>query len=79
MFPSGVRADARCAFLPVLQILQCRHFSGRVLEFLTKVIRVLNGGNHDNSDAMVDYFDVGWYVDVRFGRWKNPYKISGVK
>ena len=55
------------------------HFSGRVLEFLTKVLRVLGEGNHNNSDLMTDYFDVGWYVDVRFGRWKNPYKISGVK
>lgn len=51
------------------------HFSGRVLEFLTKIIRVLNGGNHDNSDIMTDYFDVGWYVDVRFGKWNNPYKL----
>ncbi|MBT7557485.1 hypothetical protein HN615_11230 [Candidatus Woesearchaeota archaeon] len=51
-------------------------FSGRVLEFLTKVIRVLNVGNHNRSEPMVDYFDVGWYVHVRFGRWNTPYVIN---
>lgn len=53
------------------------HFTGKTLEFLTKVIRVLNTENHDNSDPMTDYFDVGWYVDVRFGRWNKPYKMIG--
>jgi hypothetical protein len=25
----------------------------------------MNNGNHDNSDIMSDYFDVGWYVSIR--------------
>jgi hypothetical protein len=25
----------------------------------------MNSGNHDNSDIMSDYFDVGWYVSIR--------------
>lgn len=54
------------------------HFTGKVLEFLTKVIGVLNTDNYDNSDIMTDYFDIGWYVDVRFGNWKKPYKIVEV-
>lgn len=52
------------------------HFSGKVLEFLEKVITVLNEGNHDRSDIMTDYFDVGWYVDVQFGRWDKPYLVK---
>lgn len=52
------------------------HFDGIALEFLSEVIPVLNEGNHDNSDSMADYFDVGWYVDVNIGRWDQPYKLT---
>ena len=49
------------------------HFSGKAKEFLKEVLAAMNKGNHDNSDAMTDYFDVGWYVDVNIGRWNQPY------
>lgn len=35
------------------------HFTGRSLLFLNDILPVLNRGNHDNSDIMIDYFDVG--------------------
>lgn len=50
-------------------------FSGDALAFMTEVIDVLNGGNHDNSDIQTDYFDVGWYVDVNIGRWNKPFTV----
>lgn len=37
------------------------------------IFDALNQGNHDNSDAMTDYFDVGWYVNVTVGEWDNPF------
>lgn len=37
---------------------------GRKLEFLQKIKRAMMEGNHDNSDAMTDYFDVGWYITI---------------
>ena len=49
------------------------HFSGKAKDFLKEVLAAMNKGNHDNSDAMTDYFDVGWYVDVNIGRWNQPY------
>jgi hypothetical protein len=52
------------------------HFSGKALSFLKEVITTMNGGNHDNSDAQVDYFDVGWYVDVNIGSWNKPYTLE---
>jgi hypothetical protein len=36
----------------------------------------LNTGNHDNSDSQTDYFDVGWYVDVKVGKWNKPYIVE---
>lgn len=42
-------------------------------EFLAKIDAAMNVGNHDNSDAMTDYFDVGWYTGINVGDYKNPY------
>lgn len=55
-----------------------RHFDGQTLEFLREAFTVLNNGNHDRSDIMTDYFDVGWYVDVTFGKWNKPYRYNSV-
>ena len=51
------------------------HFSGRAKQFLSEVITAMHVGNHDNSDIMTDYFDVGWYIDVNIGNWKQPYAL----
>lgn len=51
------------------------HFSGKAKQFLGEVLRAMNVGNHDNSDSQIDYFDVGWYVDVNIGKWNKPYAL----
>ena len=53
------------------------HFSGKALSFLKEVFTAMNEGNHDRSDIMTDYFDVGWYVDVNIGKWNKPYEVVG--
>lgn len=53
------------------------HFDGVAKEFLREVFTAMNEGNHDNSDAQIDYFDVGWYVDVNIGKWNQPYELVG--
>ena len=52
------------------------HFSGKALKFLEEIVPLMNTGNHDRSDAQVDYFDVGWYIDVNIGRWNKPYQVA---
>ena len=52
------------------------HYSGKALKFLNEVMPLMNTGNHDNSDLMTDYFDVGWYVDVNIGKWDKPYILE---
>lgn len=51
-------------------------FTGKALAFLTEIFPILNEGNHDRSDIMTDYFDVGWYVDVNVGKWNKPYEYD---
>lgn len=54
-----------------------KNHEGKVLDFLKEVKAALNVGNHDRSDIMTDYFDVGWYVDVKAGGSK-PYRCTAV-
>lgn len=53
------------------------HFADNdaALEFLSEVIPAMNVGNWNRSDSSVDYFDVGWYIDVHIGKWNKPYKL----
>lgn len=51
------------------------HFTNNCLGFLQECMEILNEGNHDNSDIMTDYFDVGWYVDINIGKWNKPYQL----
>jgi len=52
------------------------HYEGKARDFLTKLVKAMNVGNHDNSDIMTDYFDVGWYIVINVGRWDKPYKVT---
>lgn len=40
------------------------HFEGDAKDFLNELYSATMVGNHNNSDIMSDYFDVGWYVDI---------------
>lgn len=44
-----------------------------VADVLQKIVDALNTDNHDRSDIMTDYFDVGHYVDLHIGRWDRPF------
>lgn len=46
--------------------------------FVAEVMEVINAENHDNSDIMTDYFDVGFYFEMSVGEWNKPYigKVS---
>lgn len=52
------------------------HFTGRVRDALLELKAAMNDGNHDRSDAMTDYFDVGWYIDIHIGNWQKPYTLT---
>ena len=51
------------------------HWSGKALEFLSELLPAMNVGNHDRSDSMSDYYDVGWYTEVNIGQWDKDYEL----
>jgi hypothetical protein len=55
------------------------HYTGKAAEFLKELKAAMSEGNHDNSDIMTDYFDVGWYVDINIGNWEKPYVWTGAR
>jgi hypothetical protein len=44
-----------------------------VYEALKKMKDICMDGNWDNSEPMVDYFDVGWYIDIQIGSWDKDF------
>lgn len=47
-----------------------------VADVLEAIFGALNTDNHDRSDPMTDYFDVGHYVELRIGRWDKPFRVT---
>lgn len=53
----------------------------KIAQFFKELIAAMNGkgsnyANHNNSDIMTDYFDVGWYVDINIGKWNKDYVLE---
>ena len=54
------------------------HFTGKAKAFLSELLAAMMPANkwYDNSDAMVDYFDTAYYVDVNVGAWNKQYEVA---
>ncbi len=45
-------------------------------EFFQKLVNIVMAGNHNNSDTMTDYYDVGWYVTLRVGKYDKDHILE---
>jgi hypothetical protein len=53
------------------------HFSGSAKDFLTEAMQALKSADwYDESDAMTDYFNTAYYVDINVGKWNKPYVLE---
>ena len=53
------------------------YFDGAAADFLKQAVAALKGqGWYDKSDIQTDYFNVKHYVDIRVGKWNNPYQLT---
>lgn len=53
-----------------------RSFDGELLRTFEAINKALNLGNHNRSDLMTDYFDVGHYVEICIGTWAKPFTVN---
>lgn len=44
-------------------------------KLLKNVVSFAQSYNYDDSDAMTDYFDTGFYLKISVGRWDKPFKV----
>jgi len=52
------------------------HFSGVAKKFLSEVMPAMKSADwYDRSDAMTDYFDTAYYVDINIGKYNKPYEV----
>ena len=68
--------DADRGYLQINNYWYKDHFKDDTLAFLNELLPAMNVGNHDNSDIMTDYFDVGWYIDINIGKWDKAYILK---
>jgi hypothetical protein len=53
------------------------HFTGVAKDFLTEAFKALKAADwYDESDAMIDYFNTAYYVDLDVGKWNKPYIVT---
>ena len=53
------------------------HYDGDAKAFLTEAFNALKSADwYDESNAMIDYFNTAYYVDVNIGKWDKPYILE---
>jgi hypothetical protein len=53
------------------------HFTSVAKSFLTEAFNALKAADwYDESDAMTDYFNTAYYVDLNVGKWNKPYIVT---
>ena len=53
------------------------HYDGDAKAFLTEAFKALKSADwYDESNAMIDYFNTAYYVDVNIGKWNTPYILE---
>ena len=53
------------------------HYDGDAKAFLTEAFKALKSADwYDESDAMIDYFNIAYYVDINIGKWNAPYIVQ---
>lgn len=50
--------------------------TGEARACLLELLAAMQDGNWDRSDSQTDYWDVGWWCDIRVGKWDKPYVVS---
>lgn len=53
------------------------HYDGKAKAFLTEAFKALKSADwYDESNAMIDYFNISYYVDINIGKWDKPYILE---
>jgi hypothetical protein len=71
----NLRKEKNPDYIKINEYYPEKEFDGRILPIFQNIKDAMMKGNHNNSDIMTDYFDVGWYIDIQVGEWNKPFKV----
>lgn len=54
-------------------------YSGTTRDFLIKLVSIMDDGNYDNSEPIIDYFDCGWYTQIWVGTYEKPFVYTEIR
>jgi len=46
----------------------------KAVETLKQVVKIAQAYNYSDCDAMIDYFDVNFYLNLEIGKWNKPFE-----
>ena len=53
------------------------HYKGIAKQFLNELLTAMKGPNYYNNDnAMIDYFDIAYYIHINVGKWNKKYVLK---
>lgn len=48
-----------------------------IKSFYDELIKAMKGDDwYNKSDAMTDYFDIAYYININAGKWNKPYVLT---
>jgi len=48
-----------------------------IKSFYDELIKAMKGADwYNNTDAMIDYFDIAYYININAGQWNKPYVLT---
>jgi len=51
--------------------------SPTIKTFYDELIKAMKGADwYDKTDAMIDYFDIAYYININVGQWNKPYVLN---
>lgn len=72
-FSAQERTPATRGYVQVNHYHLSHAFKGELLKTFEAIKAALDLNNHDRSDIMTDYHDVGHYIDLHIGAWDKPF------
>lgn len=50
-----------------------KYLTDKAKAMFKDITKFMNGYNYDDSDAMTDYFDTNFYMNLAIGKWDKPF------
>jgi len=73
------RRESRPEYVNLNEYYLDREYPAPLAETFKKIKAAMMVGNHDRSEPQTDYFDVGWYIDIKIGAFERPFRVLPAK